>query len=158
MRQTVILIAGCCALVACGGTEPAPMPDVAGVWRVTAVNGQPLPATTESGDTFIGGYLTLLPQLETQATAFGVEEHCAGTGSPQAFFNRLTWVGRSATLATFTYPDVTGAAFPVDSATVAGETMTWEANGAEGRLGSSRWELVRITHDWKQDAPPACNG
>ena len=75
-------------LVACSDETAVPDPsDFVGLWQVVSVNGQNLPAFTNSGQTFFGGFLTLAPGGGTSA-----EEHCAGGDNRQVVFNRLAWL------------------------------------------------------------------
>ena len=151
-------LVGLLMLSACGGeaTAPDPTPDVGGIWQVTAVNGQPVPALTPSDRTFYAGYLTLVT-VPSGSTPFGANEYCAAVAPDrEAFFDRIQWTALSETSIRFTYPDFTGAAVLVDTATLAGGTLHWHAKIAEGRLGTSQCDMVRISTNPDDEAPPAC--
>ena len=137
-------------LVACSEATAVPDPsDFVGLWQVVSVNGQNLPAFTNSGQTFFGGFLTLAPGGGASA-----EEHCAGGDTRQVVFNRLAWSPRTSTIITLTYPDRAGA--PVDTAKLQGGNLHWHARGAEDQLGMSQWILTRLSTDPTDARPSAC--
>lgn len=140
------------AVLACSGNEPDSAPDasVLGIWQVTTIDGQALPALTPSSDTFVGGYLSL------PIAPVGGVEYCATTNSgARAYFNDLRWLVNGNRVI-ITYRNLPGAAQPIDTATVDGESMSWRMRAAGPALGTSVWGLQRILTDPDAEAPNAC--
>jgi hypothetical protein len=124
---------------ALGCSEPE-LPPAVGAWQVSVVNGATMPAPTATGKPLRYGLLRLMNDQN------GSLEYC--TGLPEKGRNYfLRWRFLSETRLQFTYFSTTGGELPIDTVTVAGQTMNYRAKVAEADLGASNWRLVLIAVD-----------
>lgn len=145
-------------LVACSSSGPSAPPEEAfrGLWRVTAVNGSPLPAATPGGATFIGGW-ALLYWTEMNGSIASAQEHCVQDGpSPSAVFDQIRWGIIGGDSVEVHYPFQSGLFIPIDTVILTGATLRWRSHN-DGATGVADWTLELVTHDQNVDPlPHAC--
>jgi hypothetical protein len=135
-----VLFAGAC------GDSPTSfiVSSAVGDWTLTRVDGQAIPAT--HGSTIEGGRLSIIGD---QDSGSGTIEWCANGVN---VFYRLRWSSIDDLRLRLSYPEFTGAANPVDTATVrinvSGDQLTLRSRlVVQGRIAGPSvedWTLVRL--------------
>lgn len=110
-------VLACLLLLACDTQGPPPGQTAEGRWALVALNGQPVPAPTPSGDTLRHATLDL-----SYTVGLGALRWCVGNqgGFQQAYLERVNTTALDASRFRLTWPDWTGATPGVDTTTARG--------------------------------------
>jgi hypothetical protein len=131
-------------LAACSNTTDSSIPAAVGEWQLTLIEGQPIPAGIQAGVT--GARLIILGGINDGISIGGALQWCQ---DQTEIGYELRWTSIDDTRVRITYPEFSGAAFPVDTATVSGEQLTIKSHLVAIGPSLQAWTTTRLS-----DAPP----
>src|SRR4051812_14213861 len=136
-----IVLAASCS----GSSTDIAVSSAVGTWSLTRVNGLSMPASVP-GATVSAGRLEIIGGVNNETSGGGAIEWCA---NQVAIFYDLRWSSIDDSRVQISYPSFSGAAHPIDTATVAGDQLTLNSHlvitDRIGGLSRETWTMARVT-------------